>query len=288
MVGSGFYCIGRRVLSPFFYVTGLELIPVKPAILLVAFGTSADARPIYNQILEQVKEAFPGHVAEIVYSSDYMRQKAQESGDEKAALSVSERLRQFAQMPGFSAAVVQSLHVVSGSEFHKMRRDAAGSGVPHRVGLPLLCSPDDVEAVARILTALQPDVPASEAVLYLGHGTRHPSWAMYFALLHHIRELAGNRHFMAMIEHGRRTPAAMAAQIKAAGYTAVHMVPLTLIAGRHFRVDVSGDGPDSWKSVFEASGLSISFFPKRIGAFHGIGQIFVRHISDALQGLNNR
>ncbi len=50
------------------------------------------------------------------------------------------------------------------------------------LGLPLLAGPDDYHAVAAIMKDLLPPRQAAEAVIFMGHGTRHPAHAAYLAI----------------------------------------------------------------------------------------------------------
>lgn len=65
------------------------------------------------------------------------------------------------------------------------------------------------------------------------------------------------------------------------GISHVHLVPLMLVAGVHLAEDIAG-GEDSWKSVFESNGVTVSFDSQGLGKERGIVDMFIRHIAEAL------
>ena len=59
------------------------------------------------------------------------------------------------------------------------------------------------------------------------------------------------------------------------------LIPFMLVAGTHFREDLSdNDGP--WKTAFEEKGISVSVEINGIGYYNEIIDIFRKHVEDAL------
>ena len=71
------------------------------------------------------------------------------------------------------------------------------------------------------------------------------------------------------------------ARVTAAGFKKIRLIPMMLVAGVHFKEDLTCE-EDSWQKVFEQNGITVSVVDKGIGHLHGISRIFCDHIADAL------
>lgn len=73
--------------------------------------------------------------------------------------------------------------------------------------------------------------------------------------------------------------------VKAAGYTKVVLRPLMVVAGDHAWNDMSGDEPDSWKSLFTAAGFAVETQMTGLGSVPGVQQLYVDHTGAAMAAL---
>ena len=190
--------------------------------------------------------------------------------------AVLERLVQ----SGLRKAVVQSLHLICGLEFHQMVWKAAQSPLDIHLGLPLLSHPDDFAAVLDWIADIRP--PGEEdALVLVGHGTKHPAWMAYALLDRMITERFGDRVFLGQVK-GEPTSSAVAARLMATGCRRVHLRPFMLVAGAHFMKDVAGDRPDSWQTQLERQGLTVIPEEDGLGTHPAAIALFGRHIEAAM------
>ena len=73
--------------------------------------------------------------------------------------------------------------------------------------------------------------------------------------------------------------------VKAAGYTKVVLRPMMVVAGDHAWNDMSGEDPDSWKSLFTAAGFAVETQMTGLGSVPGVQQLYVDHTGAAMAAL---
>lgn len=244
-------------------------------IVMAAFGTGTDARNTFDFMDKIVKSEFPDHEIVWAYTSRSVRRKSADTLDDpkQALFRLEEK--------GCNWAVVQSLHFTGGHELHRLAEEVRGSRIRLSVGLPLLSSPEDYHKVIEALIPLFPSNLSREAAILIGHGTDHPSWSAYPALAYMIRERFDKGVYLGLVEDGYPTRDVVIKAVKQAGFRQVRLIPLMLTAGIHFQKDLMGN-EDSWKSAFEAEGISVSAESKGLGFCKEIVQIFCDHIREAI------
>ena len=62
----------------------------------------------------------------------------------------------------------------------------------------------------------------------------------------------------------------------------IHLAPFMIVAGDHANNDMSGEDDDSWKSILEKEGYSVTCTLKGLGEIQEIRNIFIRHIREGL------
>nr|NJM04869.1 hypothetical protein [Desulfobacula sp.] len=246
-------------------------------IILTAFGTTAGAFTTYRKMDAVFRAAFPQNPMHWAFSSRMVKHavKKKRASELKDPLEIMEMLAD----QGYGWAVVQSLHMICGHEFDRLTAGRDHTRLRSSMGLPLLTSPGDYVRTAGALSALMPE-SGQEAVILVGHGTDHPAWSAYPSFEAVLRESYGNRIFVGVVEGYPGFEKTLARVVKA-GYREVCMVPLMLVAGVHFREDLTG-GEASWKVVFEKAGLRVRLMEGGIGELDGITRIFCGHIQEAL------
>lgn len=251
-------------------------------IILTAFGTGAAAKDTYHLLETQVTARFPDADLHWFHSSPTNRRQ-DDKQPARSALLLGDLLDTLPSGQHCSV-VVQSLHLTPGSEFHRMVRETSASGTGAVIGMPLLSAPDDFRRVARCLLPLLPK-PGDQGVLLIGHGTCHPSWTVYPVLEQTLRNEVGPHIFVATLGHYPESDSVIA-DIAAAGYRRLLVIPLLLAAGTHFRRDIAGRQPGSWSSRLADRGIRPTFHNQGLGVLPGIADIFSDHIQDAFERLN--
>lgn len=247
-------------------------------IIIAAFGTTSQALATYQNIDQHMRSHFTGHPVSWAYSSKVVNRRLQESG--KGVYNHPLEAVQIIQELGYRHAVIQSLHLLPGQEFHQLARACREAAIPCHIGMPLLTSPQDYRAITDCLAPLIVTRP-DKAILLIGHGTNHPIWVAYHALETIFRRRFGNRIFVGVVEKNPDSEK-VPEEIAAAGFRQVCMIPLLLVAGMHYARDVIGAGENSWYVRLQRQGLEVESLAQGLGLQPGFCEIVIEHINEAL------
>ena len=220
----------------------------KKGILLAHFGSSLDqAQPALDNFEELTQEAYPEVPVRWAYTSRIVRHKLAEDGEHYDSVAMA-----LARMEdeGFTHVAVQSLHTIPGKEFHDLRsvvsafQDMENNFERLSLGAPLLNTHGELVQVRdEMLQAVPADRDSEEAVIWVGHGTYHPSNAFYVALKHKLQEKDENV-YLATLECLEGSPAfdEVKEKVKAKGVQKVYLMPFMSVVGVHTLHDVAGEG----------------------------------------------
>ncbi len=248
-------------------------------IILAASGTATAAADTYQRIEARCRQAFPGHPIHWAYSSRAIRRRIQARTGE-APPTPKQRLDQLYQS-GCRRALVQSLHLICGTEFHHLVWEAARGPMEIQLGLPLLSTPEDFERLLDWMAAVQPS-RSEEALVLVGHGTAHPAWMTYALLAQMMTARFGDRILLGQVK-GDPSPAIVADRLLGAGCRQVALRPLMLVAGAHFMEDIAGAKAGSWKNQLAQKGMTVKTVAEGLGAHSAVIEIFLNHIQAAMQ-----
>ncbi len=253
-------------------------------IVLTAFGTTTRAMETYDVMDGVFREAFPETDIRWAYSSRMVRDRV------RALRNIDFRhpheLLADLAAEGRRWAVVQSLHIMCGHEFYRLIEEIRDCAVRTSVGLPLLASFRDYARVARILEN-DGERSADEALVLVGHGTDHPSWSCYLAMNQVFAETVGTGAHVGMIEGECLSPDEVLERVLTAGHKRVLVAPMMLVAGIHFKEDITG-GDDSWQAMFEKAGISVRIAHRGLGLNPAIVRVFCDHAREALDAIPRR
>ena len=250
-------------------------------IIIAAFGTTSTAIATYSRLHDSLQDHLKKEEIIWSYSSKKITHKLHHQR-ESTVLHPEVVLQNLAAR-GTTRAVLQSLHLFPGSEFHNLARLSRSTQLECALGMPLLTSPQDYEAIGEILRPLITARPDT-AIVVLGHGTDHPSWTAYYALEKILRLKFGARIFVGVVEKYPDSTH-LVDEIAQSGYRKVCIIPFFLVAGMHYRRDIVGDGPSSWQSRFQLKGLEVETIDYGLGMYPGLEKIVIRHIIEAAQAL---
>ncbi len=260
--------------------------PFEYGILLAVFGTmDSNTETLYRRIQSAIEKRFPGIPIYIAYTSSMMRKKALENG--KNIDSVISALDRMAQS-GITHAAVQSLHIIPGIEFHDIVKTAAAfRQIPDgfrriAVGYPLLSAESDYERTADLLMDhIPPERTSQDAVVFMGHGTRHPSHAAYRNL---AARLQMNRRFIFTgFLKGRPGVDDILTDLSQNQVKKAYLIPLMAVAGKHSRKDMAGDEPNSWKRLIEGRGVECAPVLKGLAENGRFIDIWIDHLQNAFE-----
>jgi len=253
----------------------------KEAILLVAFGTSvAESRGSIDRVGAMVAKEFPHVEIRWAYTSKIIRTILKKRGE--VVYSPAEALAKLGE-EGFPQVYVQSLHVIPGDEYTDLVETVkAFNGLPKStekvsLGLPLLTSDADMEYTARVLSSQLPaNRKATDAVVYMGHGTKHPSNIYYPAMQYYLSKYDANLHIGTV--EGTPTLTDVVKQLKSKKVKRVWLMPFMLVAGDHAINDMAGDDPSSWKSILTKQGFEVKVELKGLGDYDELCGLWVSHL----------
>lgn len=266
-----------------------EVKAEKKAILLVTFGASVEsAQAVYAKIEAAAKARFPGVETRWAYTAKMIRRKL--AGQGQVYLSPAQALANLAE-DGYTRVAMQSLHVIPGEEFEGLKETAARfAGMPKglarvEVGQPLLASAGDMRRTAEAMLAHAPkERKAKDALVFMGHGTRHAANAAYPAMAYVFQKLDPNAS-LGTVE-GYPGLDEVKAELKARGNKKAWLIPFMSVAGDHAVNDMAGEEEDSWKSVLGREQVSCQPVLTGMAEHPEIVAIWLDHLQAALEKLD--
>ena len=255
---------------------------MKTPVVLTAFGTTSKAVDTYDYMDKIIGERFPGHEIRWSYTSGMVRNIVKKK--QKIELQSAKEVLTELENKGYDQAVVQSLHVLCGTEFHRLINETKECRIRTSIGLPLLSSPADYSALIAGAGNTFSAHDNDEAVILVGHGTEHPVWSSYIALEYLLQKEYDLNIYVGVVE-GENSCDRIVQAVKGKRIKSVLLVPFMIVAGVHFKEDLIGDSEDSWKGRFEREGIEVRAIDKGLGYYPFIVDIFIDHIKEALDAI---
>lgn len=259
----------------------------QPVILLVTFGTSVpSARAAFATIEQMVRKAFPANEIRWAYTSKKIRAKLAREG---TVIDSPEMALARLMDEGCKQVVLQSLHMIPGAEFHEIHANGklfaqmSGGFARVTVSPPLLSTDAAMEKTLDIVAAqiVPKERKPDEAVVLMGHGTHHPSDAIYSALMYKAQRRDPNL-FVATVE-GSPSFDEVRETLVRKGIRMAYLVPLMTVAGDHALNDMAGNQPDSWKSQLAKAGIESVPVLKGLAEFEPIVELWLDTLRAAMQ-----
>lgn len=125
-----------------------------------------------------------------------------------------------------------------------------------------------------------PPLAADETVVFMGHGASHHAFAAY-ACLDHMMTAKGFPARVGAVESYPEVDI-LIDSLRRQGVKGVHLMPLMLVAGDHAINDMASDEEDSWKTLFNAAGITATPWLNGLGENPAVRAMFVAHLQQAL------
>ena len=259
---------------------------MKKAILVVSFGTSyhETRKKTIEACENKIKESFKDYDFYRAFTSGMIINKLKKR-DNMFIDNPSEALEKLYNA-GYQEVVVQSLHIICGDEYNKLKDMVAQYEDKFdkiSIGRPLLTYIDDyretVEAVKKDLDKMDID----EAGVFMGHGTEHESHSSYPAIEYMFRDYGINA-FVGTVE-GYPELEQVIKKLKNRNIKTVDLLPFMLVAGDHAINDMASDEEDSWKTILEKEGFNVKVHVKGLGENPYIQEKFKNHALDCMKEL---
>ena len=262
---------------------------VKPAILVVSFGTSFnDSRHITIGAIESaIREKFPDYDVRRAFTSQIIIDKLKER-DGVVIDNVEEALDRLVA-DKVQEIVVQPTHLMNGYEYDDLAKALESYKDKFKkvaLGEPLLSSDDDYYKVIAALESVSERYDDGKtALVFMGHGTEAESNKVYSTLQDKLTAEGKKNYFIGTVE---ATPSIedVLKGVKAAGLKKAVLRPLMVVAGDHANNDMAGDEPDSYKSILEKEGFKVDAYIHGLGENEAVRKLFVEKADQAWDALH--
>ena len=258
--------------------------PPSAGILLVASGLSTpDASIALAAFERRIQERFPGILLCRAFTARVKERRINPvTGGEE---SLAQALRFFAHA-GVCHVAVQALHVIAGIEHDSLVADIAAYGPglfpgALSMGKPLLDTEEDVAELAQALVVSgASELGDHEAILWVGHGSRHTGQNRYRLLASHLRDTLPPALVGAM--HGNMGIPYILEEMAARHIRSVAVAPLLALPGSHAVHDVWGTNENSWISQLRQAGIACRPLVKGMVEYPHIEALWLRRIEEAV------
>lgn len=257
---------------------------MKSAILLAVYGAGTPkGRDGIRYFENSCRENFPDLSLRWAYTSLKLREKI--ALEKQKSDSVSKALMRL-YYEKFDAVAIQPLQAISGREYEDVRASAERITEETKIkivlGKALLDGTDKLEKVANaLLEALPQERKASENVVFMGHGAKHPAMQQYESLAEIMTGL-DKGIFLGTLSGERRLDKIL----PKLSSTRVWLIPLLSLVGSHAMRDMAGDQPDSWKSRINAQKHECVPVLKGLSECQPVARIWMENLSEALESLD--
>ncbi len=260
-------------------------------ILVVAFGSTWEqAYDTFDKVVSDYKAQFTGWDVFLSFSSAICINNAR-AGENVASRDFydPEHFLTAIGLAGYKQIVVQSLQVIPGEEYRRVRDNYVKDFMNNRnsdfttaymksidkqvaVGVPLMGEDDDVAELAAVLHSesdIKAIIDAGGTVAFMGHG--NPENYDYYGANIRYTELekelqALNSHyFVGTVDMEDNFVKDVITRMQAGGITSgtVQLYPLMSIAGDHAHNDMADDGDaESWISMMTTAGYQTQAYEK--------------------------
>ena len=277
-------------------------------LLVVSFGTSYNDSRVADikSIEDALQAANPDWSVRRAFTAQIIINHIQARDGEK--IDNMEQALERAVANGVKQLVVQPTHLMHGAEYDEMcaaidkvrdQFDSVEIAEPMlgEVGNDATVINADKEAVAKAVVAAALEESGYEstaaakeagvAYVLMGHGKAHVAKVTYSQMATQMDKLGYENVFIGTVEGEPEDTSceAVIAAVKEAGYTTVVLRPLMVVAGDHANNDMAGADEDSWKTMFEAAGLTVNCQISGLGRIADVQALYVAHTKAAIDAI---
>ncbi|MFW6279329.1 MAG: sirohydrochlorin cobaltochelatase [Bacillota bacterium] len=252
---------------------------------MASFGTSyPQTRKATIKACEQkIAEEFPAYEIRRAFTSQMVINKLEKK--ENLIIDNPRQGLQKLKQENFSEVIIQPLHIIPGLEYHGLVRTAKqfkNDFKTLKIGEPLFYSNHDYQLIAEAIKSQSPEPEIDTAVVLMGHGSQHPSNAVYACFDYVLTEECDHNIYVGTVE-GYPGLDSVIGRLKKDDIKKVHLMPLMLVAGDHAQNDMAGS-KDSWKSILAKKGFEVEVHLKGLGENRAIQQLYIKKVKKLVSG----
>lgn len=257
----------------------------KRGILVVSFGTSyPETRTVTIEAIEHaVKKAHPSLPVYSAWTSKMIIKKIFLTTGEKI-MDVTEALTHMAK-DGITDVYIQPTHVMNGIENDQMKEDALKLKDRFQnisFGSPLISSTEDMQKIVKIMAGSFSALSKNEALIFMGHGSKHHTNTIYAALDYMFKENGYPNIYMGTVEAYPELDNILKL-LKKRKVTRIHLSPFMIVAGDHASNDMAGEKNDSWLNICKNAGYEVICHMKGLGEYPEVREMFLEHLNAVLR-----
>lgn len=261
----------------------------KTALLVISFGTSYEEtrKKTIEQIEKDLHDAYPECPLYRAWTSPRIRTKLLKR-DGIHVMNIEEAMTQISK-DGFRNVVIQPTYVITGFESDAMKQKVLT--FKNDFDSIIVCDSlmvteqDKKEVCQSVAQEYHPE--PDEVLLFMGHGTEHVANELYPEMDRLFKQLGYPNIHMGTVE-GNFSIESFLDELKDLHPVRVHLAPFMIVAGDHATNDMSGEEDDSWKSILEKEGFSVTCTLKGLGELQSIRNVFIRHTKTGLNELSQK
>ncbi|SHE31702.1 sirohydrochlorin cobaltochelatase [Alkalibacter saccharofermentans] len=262
----------------------LSKISNKKALLIVSVGTSCKKTNEKN--LDSIEKAITDNWSNVIVRRAFTSRTSISKAENKDAAHTTAEALSKLMAEDYKEIIIQPIQVIEGLEFEKIicsAMDFKGRFKKISIGRPLLSSRlDFIELIAALDNEY--GLKDGKHTIFIGHGSAHRGNQAY----RDLKVIFNNEGFEDVhIETLKRNSGfdSLLMNLKEKKIDDVRLLPLMISAGKHILEDIYGSSDESLKSVLESNGFSVEGSVKGLGEIDGIIKIFIRHVKEAMDGI---
>lgn len=263
---------------------------MKKAILFAAHGSkNRAASSALGNILKMAKDAHPDIPVYSAFTSGHVLKKLREQGQKLP--TVKQNLENLAEK-GVTHVVVQSLHVIPGTEFNNISKllDRVDKGEIEFekavLGEPLLTNDQEIDEISNIiLNLLENRDPQKEALILVAHGSKYSeSGNSLYDKFKETLEAKDKNAYLGKL-NSEDGIGKISDCIKESGIKRAYLLPLLFGAGNHVKKDMAGEHEGSWKNIVASRGIEPIPIVQGVGEFDIFAQRWMDKLEKAISQL---
>lgn len=257
----------------------------KKGILVVSFGTFyGETRQLTIEVIKNtIKNEYPDIPVYEAWTSKVIIAKLQKMAGEKIR-TVKEMLKVMNE-DGITDVYIQPTYMMNGFENEQMREEAFSCRENFEymfLGDPLISTEEDMKEIVRIVCDHYAALKKEEALILMGHGTKHHINEGYRELERMFGNIKDQTICLCTIEEDKRLETILEI-LNQKKIKKIYLTPFLIVAGKHAITDLAGESSNSWYNRCKNAGFEVFCYMKGLGEYPEVQRMFCRHLKNIMK-----